>query len=110
MLAYHRVVLFHFQFIRGCALVLVSRVVVTGAGRRYHLDFVSHRSLLLVYSLNGFAAGANIAQHLLYAFLVNYTHALGRHPQIDETLLRLNPEPVIVQIGKKPSTSAVLSV
>ena len=77
-------------------------------------DFIYwHRVVIRHYSnppLYLFAAGTDITQDLLDAFLVNDAHTLAGNAQTDEAFLGFNPETVLVQIGQKPATGAVLCV
>jgi hypothetical protein len=100
------VVLFHFELVRRSSFVLIRGIEMTCTGGGIHSDLVSHRNS----PLNLFAARANLGQHLLNTLLVDNTHTLAGYAQSHETFLRLQPEAVLVQVGQKTTTGAVLCV
>ena len=56
------------------------------------------------------AAGANISQHRIDAYLVDDAHAFAGKTQLHKTLLGLNPETVSVKVWQKAATCVVFGV
>src|SRR5690606_26734778 len=64
----------------------------------------------MTVSLNLFAASAQLSQHYVDTTLVDDTHALGRNAQTHETLFRLDPEAMVLQVRQKTTTGFVVCV
>ena len=70
-------------------IILIMEIIDT-------VEFILIFSRISRYSSNLFAASAQLCKHGLDTTLVDDSHALGRHTQRHEALLRFNPKTVIV--------------
>jgi hypothetical protein len=64
----------------------------------------------MMFPLNLFAASTQLGQNNVNTTLVDYTHAFGRNAQTHETVLRLNPEAVMLQVWQETTTGFVVRV
>jgi len=64
----------------------------------------------MTFSLELFAASAQLGQHYVDTTLVNDAHAFGRYAQTHETLLGFNPETVVLQVRQETTTGFVVCV
>jgi methyl coenzyme M reductase gamma subunit len=64
----------------------------------------------MTFSLNLFAASAQLGQNDVNTTLVDATHAFGRNAQTHETVLRLDPEAVMLQVRQETTTGFVVCV
>jgi hypothetical protein len=94
------------HFTRLIPLVLGCGVEVSSAGTGDKFDFITHGSVLLWSDF--FAAGPQIRQHGVDAFLIDDPHAFGRETQANPALLALDPEPVGMQVGEKTAFGLVV--
>jgi len=64
----------------------------------------------MTFPLNLFAASTQLGQNDVNTTLVDATHAFGRNAQTDETVLRLDPEAVMLQVRQETTTGFVVCV
>jgi hypothetical protein len=104
VLANHRIEFFHFQLLRGRALVLGRRVKVPGSGGGNQFDLIAHDNILLYLG----ALGAQLSENDIDASLVDDPHTVRRHAQADETPFAFDPEPMYVQVWQEPTAGLVI--
>ena len=73
----HRIKFLHFHLVRHVAFVFCSRVVVTGAGRRYEFDFIA---CAFCHGLYPDTLCTQVGQHFVYAVFVNNTQTMVTYP------------------------------
>jgi hypothetical protein len=112
MLAHDGIVFFDRHFVWHVLFVFVGGVEVAGAGAGNQTNFVTHGSCSCPgwLGLYFFAAGADVAQHLLDAHFVDDAHAFAGQAQRYETVFRGHPKAMGVQVGQKPALGAVFRV
>jgi hypothetical protein len=111
VLAHDRIEFLYLHFTWLIALVLGSRVEVTGPGARDQADLFTccfgHGTLP---PSDLFAACAKRGEHLLDTLLVDETHRAGGYAKAHPTLLALDPKTMVMEIGQKPPLGLVMGV
>ena len=120
MLAYHRIKLLDFHFLGHGALVFSRGIEVTSACTETSLIlsriFCSYGPWPVSFESTGetrsdsLAATAHFCKNGVYAFLVDDSHAFGRHSKFHEALFCFNPELVGVKIRQEPSSGSIFCV
>jgi hypothetical protein len=92
--------------------VLAGGVEMTGTSRRFELDFLasafgSHDVFL---SELGLATCAQVGEHGVNAIFVDQTQGGAGHAQAHPTVLALDPEPAVLQVGHEAALGFVVGV
>lgn len=97
MFAHNGIIFFDFHFFRHGAFVLVCCIEMPCACGRDQSNFFSHDA----FSLDLFAAFANIGNDVFDAAFINNAHAFGREAQAYPAVFAFDPETMGMKIRQK---------